>query len=341
MRSIPATVALERHRANLFHRWNAAPTSGDLSTIPENAAPRIHGDYAVIRPPVLERKWTAADPIFAMGSCFAREIEHYLARAKHNVVSIDKVALDRPEFMTPDGAKSGAPRTGFFHRFTPPTMLQELRQCFDEIPAWDPARSLLHRDGSKWVDLNYWSVPGLDASAEATATRRRIARELVRRIVRANVIVLTLGFVEAWFHEPSGLWVNHVDPKLLLRHATEFTFRLLELADVTACLEAIHDLVRRHHATGDFHLFVTVSPVPLSSTFTEADVVVANTESKSILRVAAGGFAAAHADVHYFPSYEIVLNSRHDLAWRPDRLHVHPEMVKRIVATFRSSYFAG
>lgn len=328
-----------RQKDNRFNRWNVSST-GELSANPENAAHRIYADYAVLNVPKLDRSFAHNDPVFAMGSCFAREIESALMARGHNVVSMDKKAIDRPEFMTPEHPVKGhGPRTGFFHRYTPSSMLQEFRQSFDEIPGWTDT-SLLSRYGDDILDLNYSHLPGIDTSIEATATRRRVARELVQQSVRARMVVLTLGYVEAWLHRPSGLWANTVHPKLFRQHPDEFEFRLLSIEDVVGTLEGIHDLLSRRSETGDFTIFVTVSPVPLAMTFTGDDIVVANAASKAILRVAAGAFAAAHDNVVYFPSYEMVTHSRQDLAWRADRLHVTREMVDRIVATFQASYFA-
>jgi len=42
------------------------------------------------------------------------------------------------------------------------------------------------------------------------------------------------------------------------------------------------------------------------NTFSTMDIVVANTWAKSLLRAVAQEWAAAHSNVDYFPSYEIV-----------------------------------
>jgi hypothetical protein len=69
------------------------------------------------------------------------------------------------------------------------------------------------------------------------------------------------------------------------------------------------------------------------------DVIVANTYSKSVLRAAVSIFEKAHENVKYFPSYEMIINSKRDLAWRPDRIHVNPGMVDHIVNNFTSLFF--
>jgi hypothetical protein len=95
----------------------------------------------------------------------------------------------------------------------------------------------------------------------------------------------------------------------------------------------------RSVAKDSVKIIVTVSPVPLASTFTGGDVVVANASSKARLRVAAQEFADAHPDVDYFPSYEIVTHSDPSLAFKVDKRHVRGEMVMHVVATFMRHYF--
>lgn len=84
-------------------------------------------------------------------------------------------------------------------------------------------------------------------------------------------------------------------------------FRNLEYPEIVSDLGRIRELLRALNP--DIRLLITVSPVPLVATAApEAHVLTATTHSKSVLRAAAGAFCAQHADVDYFPSYEIVTN---------------------------------
>jgi len=76
-------------------------------------------------------------------------------------------------------------------------------------------------------------------------------------------------------------------------------------------------------------MLVTVSPVPLLSTFRDVDVLVANTYSKSVQRAAIDEFIADADGVDYFPSYEFVMLSNPTIAWsRGDYRHVNADLVK-------------
>ena len=77
---------------------------------------------------------------------------------------------------------------------------------------------------------------------------------------------------------------------------------------------------------------LTVSPVTLEATATDNDVVVANLESKSLLRAVAGQVSREFDNVHYFPSYELAMY--YDI-FEEDGRHVTREAVARIIAWSR------
>ena len=116
------------------------------------------------------------------------------------------------------------------------------------------------------------------------------------------------------------------------------------LADVTnrlgeagVNLEAIYDLLTRY-GHPDFHVIVTVSPVPLMNTFSTMDIVTANAWAKSLLRAVAQEWAMAHANVDYFPSYEMVQNSDRAAVWETDLRHVTGQGVQHIMKLFLRHY---
>ncbi|MFN3669553.1 MAG: GSCFA domain-containing protein [Brevundimonas sp.] len=108
-------------------------------------------------------------------------------------------------------------------------------------------------------------------------------------------------------------------------------------------LQSLEDIRRvlRGHGLPGARMVVTVSPVPLQSTFTTRDIVIANAESKATLLAAAQTFVRRHDEVDYFRSYEMVTFSNPKYARMPDRAHVRPEMVQRIVIRFMGLYYDG
>lgn len=91
-----------------------------------------------------------------------------------------------------------------------------------------------------------------------------------------------------------------------------------------AALETAIDKLRQIGAK----VVLTVSPVPLSYTFTGKDCTVANEFSKSVLRVCAQRISQ-RMEVEYFPSYEIV-RSGGVQNYEKDNIHVKDSIVREI-----------
>ena len=333
MVQVSAAEAMANVRANRTHRWNRAPDTATRSDDADDASNRIFDGLADIRPSYDGPRFAGAAPVFAMGSCFAREIEHALKRRGGNVISIDS-SIERPEFED----EHGKVRTTFFHRYTPAAMAQEFRWPFGRQDGWsDDALIFEGRDGTA-ADLNYAEVAAM-RGLEAVRLRRGVAGALVRKLVDARIVIVTLGLTEGWVHLPTGLAVNAMVGRFMARMGEAFALRRIDYDEVLAALDAILEVIRQEHVDGDFQFFVTVSPVPFQSTFFAEDIVVANLTSKATLRAAAVAFAARHDRVHYFPSYELVTYSDPALAWRPDRVHVEPLMVRHIMDRFISTVY--
>jgi len=159
--------------------------------------------------------------------------------------------------------------------------------------------------------------------------------EVVQRLPKCRIVIITLGLVELFVDTWSGFFTNTTP--WLTASPGRYEFGVLTYEEVMSALERIHRLLsERGHP--EIQILVTVSPVPLDATFTGGDIVVANTYSKSVLRTAASQWAEAHDNVYYFPSYEIVMNSARERAWLADGRHVRAEMVGHIMHTFADTY---
>ena len=324
MRILDGATALANLRDNPLDRWSAGATkdSEHAASRVFQPSPRIDFDYA-------GRRLAAADPVFTMGSCFAREIERAI-KARGGAILSTGAEIARPEFHD----AIGRVRDDVFNRFTPQSMRQELEAAFGVLEGWGETALVFDRPGGNQVDLNYWPIPNGDARPAATLVRRQVAQGLVRRAAQARVVVLTLGLIEAWRHRPTGLWANHMHMKLVARRPEDFELHLLDVDQTLECLEAILALLERVHQGEGFDLVITVSPVPMEATFTGRDVVVANAESKAILRAAAGLFCERHERAHYFPSFEMVQYSPPKYVWKKDFLHITARGVESIVDLF-------
>jgi hypothetical protein len=199
--------------------------------------------------------------------------------------------------------------------------------------------SLVFASGQEPAVLSYLEIKKMPLDLEAKITRLTVARGLTRRPQESSPIILTRGLIQSWVHKSTDLHCNRVDPKILATQKAELELSLLDHDDTVTYLNNIHNPIHRHHRTGDFHLVITVSPIPLQTTFSDQDIVIANEQSKCLLRTAAGSFCYGKQNVSYFPSYEIARFSNPAMAWRNDRVHVEPQMVNHIVRTFVTNYF--
>lgn len=336
---IPAAEALRNRTANRLSYWHRGG-SDERGSAPLASA-RVYTEYCPVHAAYNGPKLELSDPVFTMGSCFAREIEWALLVRGGNVVSTDFDVLDHEAFAVTGPRER---RAGFFHRFTPRAIWQEFRAAFGRLPQWDEASSLLVpysvAGEPRLEDLNYWYVDDSSFLPDHVMRRRAAALALVRRAAEAKVIILTLGLAESWRQKSTGLYLNRFTPRLA-KACDDYEFEVLSYDDVLFCLEDTLSLLRDVHNTGDFTLVVTTSPVPLTATMTGDDIIVANMNSKATIRAAVAAFCRNHPEqARYFPSYEIALYSDPATSWRPDTVHVDKKLVGFIVETFMGAYYA-
>lgn len=330
--SISARDAFGRFKKNPWNTWNASPSTDVRSSDPRHASNRIRTGYYT--PKCLPASFSISQGarVFTMGSCFARELEWALRARGFDICSMPTDLLDAAELQSTDGS----PPSRFFHRYNLPSMELEFRRSVGDLP-FDERRDLLVETGTGVYDLNYGNaLPRGDL--DLAVRRRELSRAMVANFATADLIVVTLGLAEAWWHRPSGMFCNSIAGDVAARNRDDFEFHFIGYDENLASLERLYRCLQSHHRTGDFHLLVTVSPVPLTQTFTSDDIVVANSRAKSTLRAVAGAFCDRHANATYFPSYEVAMFSDPAVVWKADTVHVLPECVKHIISTFSEQY---
>lgn len=296
---------------NDFSRW-----SHDLD--------RIKHDFANIHhQPKFEL--SSSDSFFCMGSCFARNIEEHLI---YRNVSVLSKAVISPKI------ECSTRINGFLNKFAAHSMVNELEWVLCE-PVID---ELFFDESSEgWHDLQL--APGISSVSLDRAVERRkyLLSEYFSRISTASVIVLTLGLNEVWFDNNSMCYLNCAPGYYAVRrevnrydlHVTNADQNIVELERIWVIMQEINP---------DARIIITVSPVPMSDTFSGRDVLAANIYSKSTLRVAAETFAMRHENVDYFPSYDMVMMTRREIAFASDFLHVSDRIVGRVMSEFFRLY---
>ena len=256
--------------------------------------------------------------IFAAGSCFAREIELSLHTMGLQVLS-----------WNPTMQLSNA----YFHRYNTFSIINDFQFAYGR--QYDE-NNILQIGGEKFSD---YSGYGVETSAEAVLAKRREIVDVYRRAGEADLLIVTLGLVEAWYDKLTETYLNTSPYHLLARHGDRFELRVTGYEDNKRALQDLIALIRANKP--DAKILLTVSPVPFSDTFSGQDVVIANTYSKSVLRAVAQALSEQHAFVDYFPSYEMVMLSDPASAWLADHRHVRRDHVNFIVTQFVENYLTS
>lgn len=298
----------KKNKNRLMQQW--AETRADYPSIPHNPKFKLprNGKY------------------FTIGSCFARNVENSLSAAGVDVLSkIDKLPGDFFEI-------GGDTRSGYQNVYTPGSILEAIKLSTTSTPY-----NAIVSSNDKAIDLLTSGLKPM--SLETVKGIRDSLVGMYQKLSEADVLILTLGYNESWYHIPSESYINRTPSHISLRkNLDEFKFELL---DYNSSLTLIEDAVKLIHNIAPLcKIILTVSPVPLSATFSNNDIVSANQLSKSTLRVVASAVSERHSNVDYFPSYEIITNSERSKTFLSDGIHVKSEAVDNVIRQFKDLYLS-
>lgn len=267
--------------------------------------------------------------IFTVGSCFARNIEKHLGQLGFDVPAL--------ALQLPAEERASDTENDFLNKYPPAAVLNELRWALQPGSSF-PDEAYLRVASDLWHDPH--SAPNLTpAPLSRVRERRTMVADLYRLVPSCRVFVMTLGLAEAWFDRVTGLYMNGAPPRRAIEQQSHrFRLDVLTVEEIEESLFAIHDLLREK-GHPDSRMLLTVSPVPFRATFRGDDAIVANTYSKSALRVAAERFVRQRSGVDYFPSYEIVTHTHRSSAYIQDNRHVTDDVVRVIVERVVDAYW--
>ncbi len=233
-----------------------------------------------------ERRIDYTDRLFMMGSCFAQNIGERVIRAKFRAVA------------NPTGVL-----------FNPLSIAQTLERLHTQ--RFVTAAELREAEWGYFHFDFHSSLSG--ATREATLEQINAAIVSGGEALReADCVVLTLG--TAWVYEEaeSGRVVAncHKQPQRVFRRRR---------ASVAQIVEALSEALRS--SLKDKHIILTISPIRHV-----ADGLEENSLSKATLRLAVEQIVGAHENVHYFPSYEIMMDDLRDYRFYASDM-VHPSAV--------------
>jgi hypothetical protein len=131
------------------------------------------------------------------------------------------------------------------------------------------------------------------------------AREKLLSFLRAAThVVLTVGVAPAFFFK-DGEYALLADAKEIVRRQDDIVWRMTTVRENRDNLAEAISLIRKINPS--VSICVTLSPVPISTSFSPAGVVYEDLLSKSTLRIAIQEVLQSGVeDVHYWPSFEAV-----------------------------------
>lgn len=269
--------------------------------------------------------------IATAGSCFAQHIGRSLR--SRNLPYMDYEPA--PSFLTLDQADTlgyGVYSCRYGNIYTVRQLWQLFQEAFDQR---QPAHTIWTKNGRYYDALRPGVQPnGFGSVAEVETLRAAHLKQVRKLFCDLDIFVFTLGLTEAWIDRRDGT-VYPIAPGVIAGDydPANYTFKNFRYPEITADLTRFVDALRDINPKA--RLILTVSPVPLSATATDDHVLVATNQSKATLRAVAGDMADDHANIQYFPSYEIITGqpAKHGF-YAKNMRSVKPDGVKVVMKHF-------
>jgi GSCFA family len=267
--------------------------------------------------------------IATAGSCFAQEVGRYLA-------TTPGILLLREEATGPDQPLFSALYGNVY-------TVRQLVQLFDRaFGRLIPVDTAWRRADGRFVDpfRPYVFRAGFAAVDEVASARAAHLGAVRRVFTNSSIFVFTLGLTESWramadgavFPVAPGVVSDEIDP-------TGYEFHNFTYAEVLADLRNF--ISRLHSINTEVRVILTVSPVPLTATYTSEHVLVATAHSKAILRAVCSEVTAEFDGVYYFPSYEIISGNFNQGGYYHENLRTVTQAgVDHVMTLFRQTYFS-
>jgi len=269
--------------------------------------------------------------IASAGSCFALRIAHQLQLWGYNyIIEEDDLPSDFPlDQLTTSSYRMAPARYGTL--FNTPSLRQMVQRGFGE---WEPSLFYyIAKKNQKMLDP-FRNVKSLYNDTDGYLRDYQTHNKALEKVLKnCDVFIFTLGLIETWKIKPTNEYVSvaptGIDPSILEK-------KTLSVEDNVKELEEIYKLFKKYNP--GVKLIITVSPVPLNKSYSKDDhVVVANTLSKSTLRVAAQEFCDKYDDVYYFASFETVMFGT-EKPWETDMRHVSGNAVEKVMELFQFQF---
>jgi len=253
--------------------------------------------------PIHPKPISHGDKILSLGSCFAESMGERMRQSKIDIL------------INPFGT--------LFH---PIPICQLLEAALEEKHL--PENMFLKRDG---LHFHYWTHSKVVGHSFEELREKLTGEQLLIKkfLIKSDYLILTLG--TAWLYELSdtskAVANCHKQPGKL------FSKRLTGIEEMSNYLKKVISLLSGLNP--NLEIILTVSPVRHIK-----DGIPENQLSKSLLRVLCGEFERQFGHIHYFPSYEIMVDELRDYRfYKPDLIHPTEQAEEYIWEKWKISLF--
>lgn len=258
---------------------------------------------------IYTKKWNISpdDAIASAGSCFAQHITRNLKTRNFRFLDVEMA----PHGL-PDGLKTQFGFDMYSARYGNVYTTRQLLQLALEATGMFVPGELVWKKGDKYIDAMRPAIEprGLNSEEEVLLHRRLHLQRVLNLFQTMDILVFTLGLTETWVHK-SSLTVYPVAPGVIAGTYSpeEYEFKNLSFDEIYADFITFDDLMSQLRVgKPKLRYILTVSPVPLTATWSGHHVLSATNYSKAVLRAVAGSLASKFEYIDYFPSYEIITN---------------------------------
>ncbi|MEZ4433236.1 MAG: GSCFA domain-containing protein [bacterium] len=184
---------------------------------------------------------------------------------------------------------------------------------------------------------------GLDSPDEVARHRAWHLFRVRELLSAADVFIFTLGMTETWADRVTGTVFR---PPPASSPGAPTPLRITWCSSGSPMSVTTSTPSATSYCTSPrgqpFRLLLTVSPVPITATASDAHVLVAAWRRRCVLRAAAAELCARHADIDYLPSFDVIANPFNGgVYYQPDRRTITPEGVERALRLFLDAHRLG
>ena len=275
-------------------------------------------------------------PIATAGSCFAQHIHKTLRSHNFNILEIEipPQSLKQSEYEQ-NGYGMYSARYGNIYTVKQLSQLsKEALGTLDIFEAWE-------KDG-RYTDSQRPNInpSGYKTKEEVFRSRKKHLSCVLKMFEEMEVFIFTLGLTEAWMNfdktivypTAPGVVSGEFDPR-------KFTWINSNFIDIVNDFKFFQEILYQIRGGRSYRLILTVSPIPLTATYSKKHILTANTYSKATLRSVAGYLSEMNDHIDYFPSYELITNPRNHSSWYEANLRsVRSEAVENVMDIFLTSH---